>query len=158
LFRHRHIHPRLLLGLGLLVLALHASGCSGSRESGAPIYRAELGRAPTTPLLVNVVASTLQGYGFQIRTFSDNLIVTEWRRQPPTIAENDRGVVRVRDQAQIRITERGSGEAVARLRVVYETSDGEGWADAAPTGTVQRQYEQIQRDIRERLQQFMTQY
>ena len=141
----------------LWVLFLGFAGCSGSQQA-VNIYRADLGRAPSRALLVDVVANVLQNYGYQPRQISGDRLDTEWRMLTPVAGEHTPEVVRVRDRARIIISQRGRDFYVARMTIDNEVFSTGRWHGQPPSEAMRDQYKDIENEIRSQLKQYMTQH
>ena len=138
-------------------MLLAAVGCTSSQPAGG-LYRADLGRAPDRELLVDIIGGVLQSYGYQIRSDSPTVLETEWRTRTATPTEYPTGVARVRDRARIFISRRGRDHFVARMTVEHEVVNNAGrWVRLDPSERTREQYAEIETQIVDRLQQYMTQ-
>ena len=141
----------------LWIVLLCLAGCSGSGQA-VNIYRAELGRAPSRGLLVDVVANVLQNYGYQPRHLSGDRLETEWRMLTPVAGEHAPEVARVRDRARINISQRGRDFFVARMTMDHEVLTTGQWRGQPPSEAMRDQYQDIENEIRNQLKQYMTQH
>ena len=139
------------------MLVLGLAGCSGSQQA-VNIYRAELGRAPSRALLVDVVANALQSYGYQPQRLSGDRFETEWRMLTPVAGEHEPDVARVRDRARVTINQRGRDFFVARMTVDHEVLKMGQWRGQPPSDGMRKQYRTIEDEIRNQLKQYMTQH
>lgn len=125
-----------------------AAGCASTSEAGSGAFRAELGRAPSAQTLAGVSAEVLSLYGFSIEAAEPDLIQTDWRYL-------DSGY---RDRATVRVRPRGSDLYNGSVRIVVEEQGPGGtWRIATPPADLRDQYADFQKDVRTRLQRFMTQ-
>lgn len=124
-----------------------AAGCTTTQGTSGS-YRAELGQAPSAETLAGVSAEVLQLYGFSVESAQPDLIQTDWRYSQDGY----------RDRATVRVRPRGSGFYVGSIRITVEAqSDGGNWALARPTSDLEDQYAEIQANVRQRLERYMTQ-
>lgn len=156
-----------VVGVALLGGILFQMGCSGSRASSGT-YRAELGQGPSPRLIADVTAGVLQDYGYQLQNVSGERVETDWRvRNASTVRSGPAGDPSgfslresgVRDRARVQINRRGDRFFVAQLTMVHEKRTEEGdWEREEPSEEVLEQYQNIERRIKDRLQDYMTQW
>ena len=143
--------------LGLWVLCLGLFGCSGSQQA-VNIYRADLGRAPSQALLIDVIANVLQNYGYQPRQLSGDRLESEWRMLTPVAGEYSSEVARVRDRARVTISRRGRDFFVARLTMDHEVFRTGQWRAQPSSEGMRNQYKDMENEIKNQLKQYMTQH
>lgn len=156
-----------VVGVVLLGGAFFQAGCSGSQASSGT-YRAELGQGPSPRVIADVTAGVLQDYGYQLQSVNEDRVETDWRMQntsavrsgpagdPSGFSLRESGV---RDRARVQISRRGNRFFVARLTMVHEERTEEGdWEREEPSEEALKQYQNIEQRIRDRLQQYMTQW
>lgn len=156
-----------VMGVILLGGASFQAGCSGSQASSGT-YRAELGQGPSPRLIADVTAGILQDYGYQLQSVSEDRVETDWRvRNTSAVRSGPAGDPSgfslresgVRDRARVQINRRGDRFFVARLTMVHEKRTEEGdWEREEPSEEALEQYQNIERRIRDRLQEYMTQW
>ena len=135
----------------LVILALSLlpwTGCASSRASNPGTYRAELGRAPNAQTMAGISAEVLQLYGYEIELVEADLVQGGWRYLPDG----------VRDRATVRVRPRANDLFNGSIRIVVEEQGPSGsWQPARPSSELREEYARIQKDVRTRLQRFMTQ-
>lgn len=130
------------------LLVVTGAGCASTSEGGPVAYRAELGRAPTAQTLAGVSGEVLRLYGYDVQAFEADLVQTDWRYLPDGY----------RDRVTVRVRPRGSDLFNGSVRIVVEgRGPGGSWQTTAPTPGLRDQYAAFQKDVRTRLQRFMTQ-
>ena len=145
------------------VLVAVGAGCAGSRPAGgeAPVraFRLDLGRAPSQDLLASLAAQSLQQVGYQLRLPTARRIETEWDVRSPTPAQQSLGLRAIRERAVVEINPRGRQYAVARLRVSYEVQEEglPGWETRPLPEDQQDLYRAMAREMKQRLERYMTQ-
>lgn len=141
-------HRRLLPLIALIALATGLVGCASSNGGGSTAYRAELGRAPNAETLAGVSAEVLQLYGYEVELVERDLVQAGWRY----LASG------YRDRATVRVRPRANDLFNGSIRIVTETQGAGGvWQTAEVTPELREEYARLQKDVRTRLQRFMTQ-
>jgi hypothetical protein len=119
-----------------------------STQGTSGAYRAELGQAPSAETLAGISTEVLQLYGFDIESIERDLIQTDWR-----YLQNG-----YRDRATVRVRPRGADFYVGSIRVTTEAQgEGGSWRLSEPSDELRDQYADIQSNVRQRLERFMTQ-
>lgn len=149
------LHSFLLVFL-LSVLVVSLSGCAQfERTSG--IYQSDLGRAPTSDLLIRAVRDELQSFGFQIQEVSGNQLRTDWRERSPDASMGLPGVTRVRDLARVTYSTRGQSFATARMRMQFQVMQNGQWKAADVPSSIKDEYRRLEDDVEQELERYMTQ-
>lgn len=131
----------------MLTAALWA-GCTSGNAATAGAYRAELGRAPNAQTMAGVSAEVLQLYGYEIELVESDLVQGGWRYLPSG----------VRDRATVRVRQRANDLYNGAIRIVVEEQGpGGSWQPVRPGPELREEYARLQKDVRTRLQRFMTQ-
>ncbi len=140
----------------LSTLVASLSGCAQfERTSG--VYQSDLGRAPTSDLLIRVVYDELQSFGFQIQDVSNNQLRTDWRERSPDASMELPGIARIRDLARVTYSTRGQSFATARMRMQFQIMQDGRWKAAEVPSSVKDEYQQIEDDVEQELERYMTQ-
>lgn len=142
-----------------LVSSVVAAGALGCSSSEAGLYRADLGYGPGASLTIEIIEDVLQSYGYETRAQGARL-ETDWNVRSAQGAEQ-RDAARVRDRLRANLSRRVPNQNIHAVQMTAEyealpNRDGS-WQPRKPSEAAVQRYEKIEKDIRERLGDYVRQ-
>ncbi|MCI0694023.1 hypothetical protein L0337_18700 [candidate division KSB1 bacterium] len=154
--------------VALLAVLLLSWACGGAKSRGtstAPTGAAkprttfDFGRSTTWQSLHNVVTDLLERNNYhRTRVGTPNLIETDWRTMAPDSIEANQGIFETRHKVIVSITTRRD-ISVATLRLTCEARFDNGpWLKSNPNSEVLRIVQEMQRQAKLELSQYIQQW
>jgi hypothetical protein len=144
----------LVLAASFGLIFANCGGTKSGEGSGSRAQtRFDFGRSNEREPLINVIVDALQRNTFQLRQVGTtaDIIETEWNYREPSPLDRDLNITGTRHRVVVMINHRKL-LATASLRLYCEAQHASGeWVTAEPSQELLRQIEDMQREVKQRL-------